>query len=50
MEFDLTSEPPLPPRTQAEWESKCAACGDWIYEGDWIIKDEDENWIHEDCA
>jgi hypothetical protein len=34
---------------QAEFRSKCAACGEWIEEGDEIVVDEDGNWVHEDC-
>lgn len=34
---------------KATFRSKCAACGEWIEEGDMIIKDTDGNWIHEDC-
>jgi hypothetical protein len=37
------------PRIQAEFSSKCAACGNTIDEDDWIVKDEDGNWIHEEC-
>lgn len=46
MKFNLE---PDTPRIQAEWNSKCPACGDTIHEGDWIVKDEDDEWIHEDC-
>ncbi len=48
MEFDL-SNVDKPQRIQAEFRSKCAACGEWIEEDDWIIKDADDNWIHEGC-
>ena len=34
---------------EAEFRSKCAACGEWIEEGDEIVFDEDGNWIHEEC-
>jgi hypothetical protein len=37
------------PTTEAEFRSKCAACGDWINEGDTIVKNEDDEWIHENC-
>ncbi len=37
------------PRIQAEFRSKCATCGEWIEEGDWIVKNDDEEWIHEEC-
>lgn len=37
------------PRTTAHWESKCAACGDTIHQLDIIVKDDDDNWIHEEC-
>jgi hypothetical protein len=37
------------PNIQAEFRSKCAVCGDWIEEDDWITKDDDDNWIHVDC-
>ncbi|HYT42877.1 MAG TPA: hypothetical protein VEP90_11045 [Methylomirabilota bacterium] len=33
---------------RAEFRSKCAYCGEWIEEDEWIIKDEDGNWIHEE--
>lgn len=49
MKLDLSEDPHPRPRIQAEWESKCAACGEWIKEDDWIVKDEDDNWIHEGC-
>lgn len=39
-----------PIKIQAEFRSKCAVCGEWIEEDDWIVKDEDDNWIHEGCA
>lgn len=35
---------------EAEFRSKCAACGEWIEEGDPIAKDTDDEWVHEDCA
>lgn len=34
---------------EAEFESKCAECGDTIKVGSPIVKVEGE-WIHEDCA
>lgn len=34
----------------AEFRSKCASCGNWIEEGDPITRDDDGEWIHEDCA
>jgi hypothetical protein len=37
------------PRIESAFRSKCAVCGEWIEEGDWIVKNEDEEWIHEDC-
>lgn len=48
MKLDLSNIDP-PPRIQAEFRSKCAACGEWIEEDDWIVKNEDDEWIHEDC-
>lgn len=33
---------------EAQYRSKCAACGEWIEEGDELVLDEDE-WIHEGC-
>lgn len=33
----------------AEFHSKCAACGDDIDEGDEIVLDPDDDWIHVDC-
>lgn len=35
---------------EASFRSKCATCGDVIEEGDAIVKDEDDNWVHEDCC
>jgi len=35
---------------EAEFRSKCAACGDWIEEGDLIVFDDDDNWVHESCS
>jgi hypothetical protein len=35
---------------EAEFRSKCAACGEWIEEGDEIVADDDENWVHKECA
>lgn len=34
---------------EAEFRSKCATCGEWIEEGDLIVKDDDDNWIHKNC-
>lgn len=34
---------------EAEFRSKCAVCGEWIEEGDRIVIEEDEEWVHEDC-
>lgn len=34
----------------AEYESKCPACGELIREGDEIERDDDGEWVHEDCA
>jgi hypothetical protein len=34
---------------EAEFRSKCAACGEWIEPGDDIVLDDDEEWIHEEC-
>jgi len=48
MKIDLSNVDP-PPRIQAEFTSKCPACGEWIEEDDWIIKNEDDEWIHEEC-
>lgn len=36
--------------TEATYRSKCAACGEWIEEGDQIVPDEDGEWLHERCA
>jgi transcription initiation factor TFIIIB Brf1 subunit/transcription initiation factor TFIIB len=36
---------------EARFESKCAACGEQIHEGDEIVRDsESAEWLHEDCA
>jgi predicted nucleic acid-binding Zn ribbon protein len=35
---------------EAQYRSKCAVCGEWIEPGDEVVPDEDENWIHQDCA
>lgn len=37
------------PIIESQFRSKCAACGEWIEKGDMITKDDDDNWIHEDC-
>jgi alpha-D-ribose 1-methylphosphonate 5-phosphate C-P lyase len=37
------------PVVVAEYESKCAACGEWILEGDEIVPDDDGDWIHAEC-
>lgn len=34
---------------QAEYQSKCAACGDTISEGDDIVLNDDGDWVHVDC-
>lgn len=36
--------------TEANFRSKCAACGEWIEVGDRIGKDSDDEWIHVNCA
>lgn len=33
----------------AEYQSKCAACGDDIDPGDEIVLDEDDDWVHISC-
>lgn len=38
-----------PAVVEAEFESKCPACGDMIVEGDEIVKNEDGDWVHLDC-
>ncbi len=36
---------------QSRFDSRCQACGERIYEGDEIAKDEDlDAWVHEDCV
>lgn len=35
---------------EAERESKCAACGEWIEEGDPIERNDDGDWVHEHCV
>lgn len=35
---------------EAEYRSKCAACGNWIEEGDPIEQNEDGDWVHEECS
>lgn len=35
--------------TVATFDSKCAACGDWIREGDEIVLTPDEEWVHLEC-
>lgn len=35
---------------EAEFRSKCSMCGEWIEEGDKIVQDDDENWVHQDCV
>lgn len=37
------------PKTESTFRSKCATCGEWIEEGDTIVKTEDDEWVHEDC-
>lgn len=49
MKLNLSEANSDPDRAQATFRSKCATCGEWIEEDDWIVKDEDDNWIHEDC-
>lgn len=34
---------------EAEFRSKCAACGEWIEAGADIVRDGDGEWIHEEC-
>lgn len=34
---------------EAERRSKCAACGEWIEEGDEIVLNVDGEWVHERC-
>lgn len=34
----------------ASFRSKCPACGDWIEEDDEIVKTEDGEWVHVECA
>lgn len=37
--------------TEAQYDSKCAVCGEQINAGDEIVFDEDaEDWVHEDCS
>ena len=33
----------------SQFDSRCPACGEKIYEGDEIAKDEDLGWVHDDC-
>lgn len=35
---------------RAQFRSKCPACGEWIEEDDEIVRDDDDEWIHADCA
>lgn len=36
---------------QSRFDSRCQACGERIYEGDEIAKDDDlDAWVHEDCV
>lgn len=34
---------------RAEYRSKCADCGEWIEEGDEIVKNDDGDWVHARC-
>lgn len=34
---------------EAQFDSKCAACGDMMHEGDLIIRTIDGDFIHKDC-
>lgn len=40
---------PDPVVVEAQFRSKCAACGEWIEEGDEVVKGEDGEWVHLDC-
>lgn len=33
----------------SQFDSRCPACGEKIYEGDEIAKDEDLGWVHDEC-
>jgi hypothetical protein len=45
----LNLEPDKSPRIESEFRSKCPTCGEWIEEGNMIVKTMDDEWIHEDC-
>lgn len=34
---------------EAQHRSKCAACGEWIEEGDEIVRNDDGDWVHIEC-
>ena len=34
----------------AQFRSKCAACGEWIEEGEPIVCTCDDEWVHEECS
>lgn len=34
---------------KSKFKSKCPACGEWIYEGDEIVKAGSGRWVHEYC-
>jgi hypothetical protein len=34
---------------EATFRSKCPACGEWIEEGEEIVLDDDQEWVHEEC-
>jgi hypothetical protein len=36
--------------TIATFDQRCSACDDPILEGDKIALNDDEEWVHEDCA
>ena len=35
---------------EATFESRCPACDEMIREGNKVVLNVDEEWIHEDCA
>ena len=53
MNIDLSNLNPEPdkPKMESTFRSKCAVCGEWIEEGDSIVKiEDDDEWVHEDCS
>lgn len=38
------------PIIEAKIGSTCSTCSERIHPGDWIAKDDDDAWVHAECA